>query len=496
MIQTFARRALQPQFRSLARFGQSNEEGDVSFLEQVYQYFDKAAALTNIPVDMLNYYKKTDCVIKFHLPLVRDDGTVECIPAFRAQHKTHKLPTKGGTRLSEHIHTEEVEALSLLMTFKNAVLELPYGGAKGGLKMNPKKYSKREIESLMRRFTIELAKRNFIGAAIDVPGPDLGTGEREMSWMKDEYTKFAGHLDINAQGCVTGKAISQGGISGRTESTGLGVFYGCREILEDYEFCTQAGIPAGLRGKSIIIQGYGAVGYYAAKYMCAYGAKLVGVAEWDGSIYEENGIDPDELQAFKEQRKGVKGFPKASEYHEDESVIYKECDIFIPAAFEQTVNRTNAARFNCKVIAEAANGPTTLAAEEILIKKGVKFLPDILLNAGGVTVSYFEWLQNLDHIRPGRMTRRWEETSKYKLLEAIQISTGLRVDVAKNQQAAKLLEGPSAKDLVFTGLEESMAVAVQKTKETASKLNISLRMAAYYNALMTIHQHVDTAGLR
>lgn len=268
--------------------------------------------MTDIPPDLLNFYKKTDCVIKFHLPLVRDDGTVECIAAFRAQHKTHRLPTKGGTRLSEHINTEEVEALSLLMTFKNAVLELPYGGAKGGLKINPKNYSKREIETLMRRFTIELAKKNFIGAAIDVPGPDLGTGEREMSWMKDAYSKFAGHLDINASGCVTGKAINQGGIPGRTESTGLGVFYATREILEDTEFCLQNNIPPGLRGKSVIIQGFGAVGYYAAKYMQAYGAKIVGIAEQDGSIYDPNGIDPEDLHAYKTTKKGIKGYPKAA----------------------------------------------------------------------------------------------------------------------------------------------------------------------------------------
>ena len=198
------------------------------------------------------------------------------------------------------------------MTFKNAVLELPYGGAKGGLKINPKNYSKREIETLMRRFTIELAKKNFIGAAIDVPGPDLGTGEREMSWMKDAYSKFAGHLDINASGCVTGKAINQGGIPGRTESTGLGVFYATREILEDTEFCLQNNIPPGLRGKSVIIQGFGAVGYYAAKYMQAYGAKIVGIAEQDGSIYDPNGIDPEDLHAYKTTKKGIKGYPKAA----------------------------------------------------------------------------------------------------------------------------------------------------------------------------------------
>lgn len=222
----------------------------------------------------------------------------------------------------------------------------------------------------------------------------------------------------------------------------------------------------------------------------------MGVAEWDGSIYNPEGIDPDDLFNYKKNRKGIKGYPKGGKYFEDEGAIYEECDIFVPAAFEQTVNLNNADRFRCKIIAEGANGPTTMGAEEILLKKGVVFLPDVVLNGGGVTVSYFEWLKNLDHMRPGRMTKRWEEHSRYKLLQAIQISTGLRVDIAKNQQAAKLLEGPSPRDLVYASLEESMAVAVSETKKTVREMGLSMRMAAYVNAINKLHHHFEVAGIQ
>ncbi|EGR29361.1 hypothetical protein IMG5_157340 [Ichthyophthirius multifiliis] len=480
--------------KSVNKYFSSSLQGEPKFLEMVHQYFDQAASYTLIPIDKLTYYKKSDCVVKFTIPLVRDDGKIESIEAYRAQHKLHRLPTKGGTRFSTHINIQEVEALSCLMTLKCAVVNLPYGGAKGGIAFNPKLYSAREIESLTRRYTLELAKKGFIGAAIDVPGPDLGTGEREMSWMKDTYQTFFGHKDINAHGCVTGKALNQGGIRGRTESTGLGVFYGTRDLLNDQPLMKKFGIEPGMKGKTFIIQGFGNVGYWAAKFISEYGGIITGIAEWDGSIYNSKGINIQDLYEYKLQKGGIKGYPRVEEYFENEDAIFKECDVFIPAAFEQTVNKNNADKFKCKVISEAANGPTTIAAEEILTKKGIIFFPDILINAGGVTVSYFEWLKNLDHMRPGRLTRKWEEKSKINLLNVISDITGLKLrDLEKKHQ--EQLRGATDKDIVYSGLEEVMSVAVQETKHTCLELGCSLRIATYVNAINKVHAHFEVAGM-
>jgi len=249
------------------------------------------------------------------------------------------------------------------MTLKCAVVALPYGGAKGGIRIDPKKYSTEEIHQLTRKYTISLAKKNSIGAAIDVPGPDIGTGEREMSWMKDAYQTYYGHTDVNAAGCVTGKALNQSGIRGRTESTGLGVYYVTKTVLDNPDICRALNVRQGLRGKTFTVQGFGNVGYYASKFFTEAGARLVGVAEWDGSVYSQAGIDPDALLQHKKASKGgVKGF-QCEEYYPDEQVIYKKADFFVPAAFEKSINLKNADKFQTKLIVEAANGPTTLGAE-------------------------------------------------------------------------------------------------------------------------------------
>jgi len=468
------------------------QDEEPRFLEMVQQYFDLAGSYTNIPQDRLELYKQCDVVIKMRLPLIRDNGTIEFIPAYRAQHKHHRLPVKGGTRYSDHIDLQEVEALSSLMTLKCAVVELPYGGAKGGIKINPRNYSAREIEDLTRRYTLELAKKGFIGAAIDVPGPDMGTGAREMAWMKDTYMVFYGHTDINATACCTGKPISQGGINGRVESTGLGVFFAVREFLKDKELMERFHLSTGYAGKTIIIQGFGNVGYYAAKYMTEAGAKVIGVVEYNGSIYKADGIDPDKLLEYRNSKGGkITGFPGAESF-EDDTAFYKPCDIAIPAAIEKSVNKKNAHKFQCKILAEAANGPTTLGGEEILLQKGVLILPDILLNAGGVTVSYFEWLKNLDHMRPGRMVKRWEEKSKMNLIQVINQTAGLDIQVDANNY--DLLRGPNEVDIVYSGLEEVMCQAVDETRATAKRLGVNFRIAAYVNAIEKVHLSFQESG--
>jgi glutamate dehydrogenase (NAD(P)+) len=464
------------------------------FLEMVKSYFDEAGKFTNIPPDMLEIYKNCNTVLKIMIPLVRDNGKIEFIAAYRAQHKHHKLPTKGGTRYAPSVDIQEVEALSCLMTLKCAVVELPYGGAKGGIRIDPKNYSVRELESITRRYTLELAKKGFIGAGIDVPGPDMGTGVREMSWMKDTYQTFFGEGDINASACCTGKATSQGGISGRTESTGLGVFFCVRELINDPHVMKPSGLPLGIQGKSLIVQGFGNVGFYASKFLTEHGAKLIGVVEWDGSIYNPDGISPIELETYKKTHKTINGFPKATEHYKDDTVMYKECDVLIPAAMEKAVNKFNADKMKCKILAEAANGPTTMAGETILQKKGVVIMPDILLNAGGVTCSYFEWLKNLEHVRPGRLVKRWEEKSKKGILKIMEQKFQLK-EAALTLEQINLLKGPAEIDIVYSGLEEVMCSAVEETKETAARINCSLRIAAYVNAIEKIHKCYLDAGI-
>ena len=240
--------------KGYASFSSTGNVEEESFLKNVKDYFDEAISLTNIRADLVPILKEADTVLKVMIPLVRDNGSIEFIPGFRAQHKHHYLPTKGGTRYSEHVDIEECEALACLMTIKCAVVDLPYGGAKGGVKFNPSKYSLREREAITRKYTLELAKKGFIGAQIDVPGPDVGTGANEMGWMQNTYENYYGHIDINSLAVCTGKPLEFGGIDGRVESTGLGVFYATRELLNDQYLMRKYGLTKGFEGKTVIVQ--------------------------------------------------------------------------------------------------------------------------------------------------------------------------------------------------------------------------------------------------
>jgi glutamate dehydrogenase (NAD(P)+) len=387
----------------------SNEPaGEPRFLEMVSQFFDLAAEKSGIRKDILNVIKAADCTIKFHIPLIRDDGTVEMIPCYRCQHKHHLLPAKGGTRLSPHVNIQEVEALATLMSIKLSVVDVPYAGGKGGLRIDPRNYSKAEITRLMRRYTIELAKKGFIGAGIDVPGPDVGTGTWHMDIMMDTFRTLFGHNNIDAEGCVTGKSVQVGGIAGRTESTGLGVYIVARNIFNEAEYAglrKKHGLTDGIKGKKYVVQGFGNVGYWFSKFMKDDGAICVGIAERDGSIINPNGIDVEDIKAYIDKNGGLKGYSKGT-YKTDDSAMHEQCDIFVPAALEQAINRNNADKIKAKIVVEAANGSTTVLGDEILQKKNILVVPDILANAAGVTCSYFEWLKNLDHRRPGRMTKK------------------------------------------------------------------------------------------
>ena len=362
---------------------------------------------------MYEYIESCNTVIRFNIGLQMDNGEVRTIPCYRAQHSVHMLPTKGGTRYDDKINLQEVEALASLMTFKLSIADVPFGGAKGGVQINPRELSSGELERVTRKYTLELIKKGFIGASVDCLGPDMGTNEQVMTWIKDTYQNVKGETDINSAGCCTGKFIGQGGIAGRTESTGLGVYYAVRKLLKTQSFIDKVGDPVlGISTKSFAIQGFGNVGYWAAKFIEQDGGKITTIIERDCAIYKEDGFDVEDIKQYMIDNGGsMKGY-KESELEETEdplSFMTKEVDYLIPAAVEMSIHKGNAGDIKCKAIFEGANGPTTFAAEEILNKRGITVAPDLLVNGGGVTCSYFEWLKNIDHVSPGKMTKKFEE---------------------------------------------------------------------------------------
>lgn len=463
-----------------------------SFFEDVIKNFDHAAQFVKADEGILNQIKHCNSVYRMRFP-VRTSRGIEVIEAYRAEHSHHKLPTKGGIRYSEHVNQDEVMALSALMTYKCAIVDVPFGGAKGGVKVNPRNYSVEELERITRRYTTELIKKNFIGPGIDVPAPDYGTGEREMSWILDTYNTFNMN-EINALGCVTGKPVGQGGIRGRREATGLGVYYGVRQYFSDKERAKRVGLSTGIEGKTVIVQGLGNVGYHAAKFFHEAGAIIVGIGEYNSAVVSKKGINPDEALAHFREKGTLDGLKNTKALKSNLEVLEQECDILIPAALENQIHKDNAARVKAKLVAEAANGPVTPEAEAILLKKKIVIIPDIYLNAGGVTVSYFEWLKNLSHVRFGRLGKRYEKNMNTNLIDAIESSTNKKLS---KQQRAVIEHGADEKDLVYSGLEDTMIEALEHIADTfnQNKKVGDLRTAAFVASINKIVTSYELLGI-
>lgn len=465
---------------------------EYSFFGAVEQSFDKAAKFTNWDPGILEQIKQCNAVYRMHFP-VKIGDKIDVIKAYRVQHSHHKLPCKGGIRFATSVNLDEVMALAALMTYKCAIVNVPFAGAKGGITIDPKKYTTYELEKITRRYTSELIKKNFIGPGIDVPAPDYGTGEREMAWIVDTYVSMRPG-DIDALGCVTGKPVTQGGVRGRREATGLGVFYGLREVCNMPDEMEKRGMTVGVKDKTIIVQGLGNVGYHTAKFFQEAGAKVIALAEYEGAIWNKEGLDIDAVFNHRKSTGSILNFPGAQNFAQSSDALEMECDILIPAALENVVNGENAPRVKARIIGEAANGPLTPEADEVFTKKGILVVPDMYLNAGGVTVSYFEWLKNLSHVRYGRMEKRFTENQNRQMLEVTEEFTGRKVS---NKVRDEIVHGPEEVDLVRSGLEETMIAATREIMDAwkANPAIPDMRTAAYVVAINKVGNSYAELGI-
>jgi glutamate dehydrogenase (NAD(P)+) len=464
-----------------------------SFRESVDVMFGEAARLLDLPPGLEEKIRVCNSTYTVRFG-VRLRGEMHTFTGYRSVHSEHREPVKGGMRFAMSVHQDEVEALAALMTFKCALVEVPFGGAKGGLRVDPRAWEPHELERITRRFAYELIKRDLINPSQNVPAPDMGAGEREMAWIADQYRRMH-TTDIDADACVTGKPLANGGIEGRIEATGRGVQYALQELFRHPEDVASARLSGGLGGKRVIVQGLGNVGYHAAKFLQEEdGCRIVAILERDGAIYSDDGLDVEAVRTHLVETGGVQGFPDAGYTADGASALERDCDILIPAAMEGVINLSNAARIKASLIIEAANGPVTAGADQILRRKGVVIVPDMYANAGGVIVSYFEWVKNLSHIRFGRMERRREETRHDLLIAGLEEMTGQRFPPALK---ARYLQGASELDLVRSGLDDAMRSAYQTMRETwRSRDDVpDLRVAAYLVAIDRVASSYASLGI-
>lgn len=470
----------------------NHQHEEHSFFGDVLKYFENAAAHLDYPKGLLDQIKFCNSVYRMRFP-VRVGEELEVIEAYRVEHSHHRMPTKGGIRYAMSVTQDEVMALAALMTYKCAIVDVPFGGAKGGVKIDPKNYTVDQLERITRRYTTELIKKNFIGPGLDVPAPDYGTGEREMSWIMDTYTTFfPGQID--GIGCVTGKPVSQGGIAGRREATGLGVYFGIREACSFADDMERLGMTVGVEGKTVVVQGLGNVGYHAAKFFHEAGAKVIALAEYEGAIYAADGLNYEAVFQHRKATGSILNFPGATNLAKSSDALELACDILIPAALENQIHEGNAANIKAKIIGEAANGPVTAEAELVLNKKGIMVIPDIYLNAGGVTVSYFEWLKNLSHVRFGRLGKRFDETLNNNIISAVEEMTGKNLNEKQRQLIGR---GADEVDFVYSGLEETMIESYRQIRAVKKEIPTipDYRTAAFVVAIRKIAKAYESLGV-
>ncbi len=462
------------------------------FFESVSAYFDRAAALSDFSVGILDQVKTCNSVYRMKFPVKDDEGNVVVVEAYRAEHSHHRLPCKGGLRYSLTVTLDETIALAALMTYKCALVGVPFGGAKGGVVIDSRASSPGFRERVTRRLTAELNKKSFIGPSIDVPAPDYGTGEQEMAWIADTY-RALNFNEPNPYACVTGKPLDMHGIPGRKEATGLGVYYGIRECLSHADDMEPLGLTTGVAGKRVIMQGLGNVGEHAAHYLHEAGALVVGISELGGGVYDAGGIDVARAVAHFREHRSFADFDSSKFVADPAAVLEMACDILVPAALENQITADNAERIQAKIVAEAANGPVDFEGQRILIEKGVMVIPDLYLNAGGVTVSYFEWLRNLSHVSFDRMNSRYIELSRTQMVEAVEGLTGRTFAPGTRKE---LTTGPEEVDFVQTALAETMALAYHNVRDIWKTRDMpDLRTAAYYFAIDRVARHYVANGI-
>lgn len=476
---------------------QSNSLSEPSFRDSVDIMFNRAVALLDLPPGLSEKIRVCNATYTVRFG-VRLRGEIRTFTGYRAVHSEHMEPVKGGIRYSLGVNQDEVEALAALMTYKCALVDAPYGGSKGGLCIDPLEYDEHELEQITRRFAYELIKRDLINPSQNVPAPDMGTGEREMAWIADQYQRM-NTTDINGRACVTGKPVIGGGIQGRTEATGRGVQYALQEFFRHPEDIKSAGLTGKLDGKSIILQGLGNVGYHAAKFLSEEdGARITGVIERDGAVRNADGLDIEALKLWVAENGGVKDFPGASYTSDGASVLEADCDILIPAALEGVIHRENAGGIQARLIVEAANGPVTASADMILRERGIVIIPDMYANAGGVTVSYFEWVKNLSHIRFGRMERRREEARNQLIVEELErlSSSDLGWQLTPDFKM-KYLKGATELELVRSGLDDTMRGAYNDMAEVWRRRSDvpDMRTAAYLVSIGKVAGAYTAKGL-
>ena len=464
-----------------------------NFEDNVNAYFDYAAVFCHHSKGLLDQIKVCNAVYAFAFPVRFADGTIEVVHAWRAEHSHHKLPTKGGIRYSQHVDESEVKALAALMTYKCALVDVPFGGAKGAVQIDPSRYSAEQLERITRRYTHELVRKQFIGPGIDVPAPDYGTGEREMSWIADTYSQLnTGQLEALA--CVTGKAVTEGGIHGRREATGRGLMYALSEACRNVEDMKALGLAAGLEGKRLVVQGLGNVGFHAAKFCREQGAIIVAFAEREGAIFNPQGLHEEEVLEHLKRTGSILGFAGAADILRSSDALELDCDVLVPAALENQLTAENAPRIKARIILEGANGPTTPEADAMFRQKQILVIPDVYANAGGVTVSYFEWLKNLSHVRLGRMDRRRQAASEIRFLTAIEMATGKKFTDAERQSLVRVTDELA---IVNSGLEDTMIAAYQEIREALRREPEmgDLRTAAFVTAINKVAIVYEELGI-